>query len=437
MAFHPKMEPNMQRSTHLLLMLLLGLPAPLLAETLEDAWAAARTSHRQIAAATAMRDSAGFELDQAKSARLPQLGVSSAYTQLDSAPGFSLGGLTTGPIFDDDRFLSAGARVNLPIYAGGAINSGIEAAELGARAADGQLATVVQDIHLGVAEHYIGVLRAESAVAVARSYVASLASHTEDTRNRFEFGDVPRNDYLAASVTLANAEQSLLQAENQLDYARAAYNRFLGRPLTTAVALDPGVSIDGLVPVNAGLQELISMALQNRQELVSMESQARAFEKQADRARAQARPQLALTGGYTYLDNQFLTDDQFWMAGVSFRWNLFDGGQARKQSASLEQKAIAIDHNRADLETMIALQVRKSRNDRSEAENRLTVADSTVEQAIENLRVVRERYEAGSSTNAEVLDAEALREQALSNRDTARFEVALAKFRLARAVGML
>jgi len=50
---------------------------------------------------------------------------------------------------------------------------------------------------------------------------------------------------------------------------------------------------------------------------------------------------------------------------------------------------------------------------------------------------VRNRYAAGASTNVEVLDAEALREQSLSNRDDARFEFVLAKLRLARAVGNL
>ena len=419
------------------MLLLVLLAAQSQAETLDDAWDTALASHRQIAAAVAMRDAAGYELEQATSARMPQLGISSAVTQLDTAPGFSLDGLTTGPIFQDDRVISAAANVNLPLYAGGAITSGIEAAEFGAKAAEGQLATIIQDIRLGVADRYINVLRAESAVVVAQSYVVSLTSHTEDTKNRFEFGDVPKNDYLAAAVTLADAKQALLQAENNLDHARAAYNRFLGRPLATTVALDPGIEIDGLLPANVGLQELVVMALQNRRELTALDSQARAYEKQADKARAQSRPQLALTGGYVYLDNQFLTDDQFWMAGVSFQWNLFDGGQARKQSAALTQRSIAVDHNRADLESMIELQVRKSRNDQAAAESRLIVAESTVEQAIENLRVVRERYEAGSGTNVEVLDAEAMREQSLRNRDNARFEVALAKLRLARAAGVL
>jgi len=427
----------MKLLTQLLLITLPGLAASASAETLEEAWATAANSHRQIAAATANRDAASYELEQAKSARLPQVGVSSAYTSFDTAPGFSFGNITTGPVFDGDDFVTAGAQVNLPVYSGGAITAGIEAAEFGADAAAGQLATVIQNIRLGVAEHYVAVLRAESAVTVAQSHVASLQTHTADTKNRFEVGDVPQNDFLAASVTLADAEQRLLQAENTLDYARAAYNRFLGRALTAPVSIDPEIGVGELVPKASGVGELISMALANRRELDTLVSQSEALKSQADRARAAARPQLSLTGGYVYLENRFLTEDQFWMAGVAFRWNLFDGGQARKQSASFEQKAIAINHNRADLESQVALQVRRAWNDRIEAESRLAVADSTVEQAIENLRVVSERYEAGASRNAEVLDAASLREQALSNRDNARYELVLAGLRLARSVGVL
>jgi outer membrane protein TolC len=428
----------MKHLTRILPLLLVALSTQSTAETLDDAWNAALSSHHQIAAADALRLAAGYELEQAKSARYPQLGLTGGYTQLDSAPGFSFGGgLTTGPLFDGDDFANAGAQVSLPLYVGGAINAGIEAAEFGTKAADGQFATVIQDIKLGVAEQYMSVLRAESAVAVAQSYVASLTTHTADTRNRFEAGAVPKNDYLAASVTLANGKQELLQAKNALDYAGAAYNRLLGRPLSSPVSLDPELTIDGLLAGNGGLEDLILMAQQNRHELAALESQASAMQRKADSVRAQSRPQLALTGGYTYLENTFLTDDQFWMAGVSFKWNLFDGGQSRKHSASLQQKAIAIDHNRADLETIIALQVRKAWNDRIEADNRIIVAESAVALVDENLRVVRNRYQAGASTNVEVLDAEALREQSLSNRDDARFEVALAKLRLARAVGSL
>ncbi|NIA27042.1 MAG: TolC family protein, partial [Desulfobulbaceae bacterium] len=294
----------MTRPFTLLAIAALILPAQALAETLSDAWDTALTSHRQIAAAAAQRDAADYDLERARSARMPQLGISTEYVWLDSAPGFSLGGNITPPIFDGDDFVRAGAQLKIPVYAGGGISSGIAAAEFGAGAAADQLHAVVQGTKLGVAEHYVVVLRAESAVDVAKSIVASLTTHTNDTKNRLEFGAVPQNDYLAASVTLANARQRLLQAENALDYSHAAYNRFIGRPLETPVALDPSLNIDNLIPVAQRVQDLIALAQTQRPELSAMAMQAKALRKQSDAARANSRPQVSLTGGYMYLENE-------------------------------------------------------------------------------------------------------------------------------------
>ena len=266
---------------------------------------------------------------------------------------------------------------------------------------------------LGTGEHYIRVLRAESGLEVAESNVRTLQAHTELAQRQYEFGSVPKNDFLAASVALADAEQRRLQAENALDYSRAAYNRYLNRPLDQPVSLDPDLDIDNLVPAANSLRE------------------------NSTAVRARSRPQLALTGGYMYMENAFLDAEEFWMAGVSFRWNLFNAGRNRDRAAALEREALAVSHTRSDLLSSISLQVRRAWNDRQEAEARTHVAESAVNQAIENLRVVQNRYEAGSSANIEVLDAETLRQQALNNRDNARYELALAKLRLARAVGVL
>lgn len=428
----------MHRTPVLLTLCLLALPLAVRGETLAEAWATALGAHQGIAAAEAELDAAGYDLESARTARLPKVGLSTDYLRLDAAPAFAFGdGLTTPPVFDGDDFVRAGAMVGLPLYAGGGIRAGVAAAESGEAAAAARLAGVVQDVKLAVAERFVAVLRAESAVDVAESIVASLATHTENTKNRFEFGAVPQNDYLAASVTLANARQRLTTAGNGLDYARADYNRVLGRPLSAAVALDPALDIDGLVPAGHGLTQLIEIARENRPRLAALERQALALSSRSDAARAAGRPRLALTGGYMFLENEFLDDDAFWMAGLSLSWNLFDAGESRKRAAALDSRASALRHSRADMESSVALEVRRAWNDRLEAESRLDVAARAVEQASENLRVVRNRYDAGASTNVEVLDAEALREQALSNRDDARYEVALAKLRLARATGML
>ena len=425
-------------NSYLVLTAMSFLSASAGAENLQQAWSDAVSSHKQLAAADARREAAGLNLDSAQAERWPQLGVTSSFTQLDQAPRFDFGGGTTSqPLFDNDNFLQAGVQVSLPLYAGGAISAGVDAAEYAAEASNERYETVLQDIRLGTGEHYVQVLRAESGLAVAESNVTTLEAHTELARQQYEFGSVPKNDYLAASVALADAEQRRLQALNELDFARAAYNRFLNRPLDQPVALDPELGIDDLVPAGASLDALIQTAAEQRDELAVLRAEANSLRENSTAVRAQSRPQFALTGGYMYLENAFLDAEEFWMAGVSFRWNLFNAGRNRDRAAALERQALAVSHTRSDLESSITLQVRRAWNDRREAEARTRVADAAVDQAIENLRVVQNRYEAGSSANIEVLDAETLRQQALNNRDNARYELALAKLRLARAIGAL
>ena len=417
---------------------ILILPAAAGAESLQQAWSDAVASHKQLAAADARREAAGLNLESAQAERWPQLGVTSSFTQLDQAPRFDFGGGTTSqPLFDNDNFLQAGVQLSLPLYAGGAISAGVDAAEYAAEASQQQYEAVLQDIRLGTGEHYIQVLRAESGLAVAESNVTTLTAHTELARQQYEFGSVPKNDFLAASVALADAEQRRLQAENELDFARAAYNRYLNRPLDQAVALDPELGIDDLVPAGESLESLILSATEQRDELAVLEAEANSLRENSTAIRAQSRPQFALTGGYMYLENAFLDAEEFWMAGVSFRWNLFNAGRNRDRAAALERQALAVSHTRSDMASSIALQVRRAWNDRQEAEARTRVAEAAVDQAIENLRVVQNRYEAGSSANIEVLDAETLRQQALNNRDNSRYALALAKLRLARAIGAL
>ena len=168
---------------HLALAAALIFPGSAGAENLNEAWSDAIATHYQLAAAAARREAADLNLEGAQAERWPQLDVSSAFTQLDEAPRFDFGGGSTSQqIFDNDNFVQAGVQVSMPLYAGGAISAGVEAAEYAAEASSEQYEAVLQDIKLGTGQHYIGALRAESGLAVAESNVKTLQAHAELAR---------------------------------------------------------------------------------------------------------------------------------------------------------------------------------------------------------------------------------------------------------------
>lgn len=420
---------------------LLAATAAVHAETLEEAWGRALGHDAALAAATAESEAAAAGERAARGARLPQLEAGASYTRLSEAPSLEIdmpGGsvFRSPPIFEHDTAVLGSASLRLPLYTGGRIASGIEAARQSARAAREQEDSARSTLKLGVAQSYVDVLRSRRALAAAESSVASLKSHVADVQTMVENEAVARADLLAARVALADAEQGRVRAANAVALAEAAYNRLLGEPLDRKPELDerlPGQAALAARPV----EELAATALERRSELVGLDAHARAL---AARARAESGsllPQLALTAGYSRIGNQILDREQLTMVGAGFTWNLFDGGQARHRAVSLRAASRAARYRVEDLRSLVELEVREAWLAVAEARARVAASREAAAQGEENLRMARELYGAGLGTNTQVLEAVALQIAAANNRDDAQLDESLAQLRLAHAVGEL
>lgn len=385
-------------------------------------------------------EAASAGLESARAGRLPVLAATSTLTRWNHVPAFDFGAAGVParlPLFNGQSMLMSEARATLPLYAGGSIRNGIEAATAALDTRRHENDALAQDVKLAVAESYVAVLRAVSALEVSEANAASLTAHAEDVEDMYRNGQVPRNDYLAAAVSLADAQQNRLQAQNGLDVTHSAYNRRLGRYMSDSVTLEPRFpALDPAVSSN-DLDSLIALAVANRNEVGALQAAGRALQARAESVRGTIRPQLFVSGGYTFLENDFLNREDFWTLGLSVSWSFFDGGRTRSAAAAISHEATALLREQADLETMIALEVRQAWLDVQETRERLVVTESAVAQAEENVRIARDRYINGEGTNTEVLDAHALYSRSRANRDSARYDAALAGLHLARAVAAL
>jgi outer membrane protein TolC len=409
------------------------------AETLTDAWALALQQDHSLAAARHQAEAAGFEAQAARAQRWPTVAVGGSYTQLDDSPAFDFAftglPLTPPELFEDDKYVMGSASLTLPLFTSGRISSSIAAAEARERGVGAQVTAATADVKLAVADSYVEVLRARKAHGVATSNVQTLEALTRDTTSMFERELVPKNELLAVQVALADARQNELRAANAAAVAAAAYNRRLGTPLDRPVELSETLAVP--VELAQDLPALVEQAKSRRTELAAFDAQAEAYGQLARTERSRVLPQVALSGGYQYLENQFLDDETIGMAGIGVQWALFDGGQSRKRAAALDRNRRATEQQRADASSQIELQVRQAYLGIQESRQRVIVTAQAAEQADENLRIARERYTAGLGTQTQLLQAESLRVQALRNRDDASLDAGLAQLRLARAVGAL
>jgi outer membrane protein TolC len=420
-------------------LVLSGAAAVASAETLTDAWALALQQDHSLAAARHQAEAAGFEAQAARAQRWPTVAVGGSYTQLDDSPAFDFAftglPLTPPELFEDDKYVMGSASLTIPLFTSGRISSSIAAAEARERGVGAQVTAATADVKLAVADSYVEVLRARKAHGVASSNVQTLEALTRDTSSMFERELVPKNELLAVQVALADARQNELRAANAAEVAAAAYNRRLGTPLDRPVELSETLAVP--VELSQDLPALVEQAKSRRTELTAFDAQAEAYGQLARTERSRVLPQVALSGGYQYLENQFLDDETVGMAGIGVQWALFDGGQSRKRAAALDRNRRATEQQRADAASQIELQVRQAYLGIQESRQRVIVTAQAAEQADENLRIARERYTAGLGTQTQLLQAETLRVQALRNRDDATLDAGLAELRLARAVGAL
>lgn len=414
-------------------------PGRAVAETLEQAWQLALEHDDGLAAAAADLEGARSSERAARAARWPSLAANAGYTRFSSAPQFDFAGsgfALRAPIFSGDDYVSGGAQIKLPLYTGGRISAGIGAAHHQTLGASDAERVARAALRLDVAQSYIDVLRAKRLLQTAESRVASLTAHVADVERLVNRELVARSDLLAGRVALANAEQQRVRADNGVALAYAAYNRRLGEALDRTPQLEDSVPVDAALPEEP-LDVLIKRALEARGELGALSARADALALQSAAERADLLPQLAISGGYTYLENQILDRKDFASVAIGMTWNLFDGGQARNRSAALRNAGLAARHRVDDLRKQIELEVRQAWLGVREARGRVAASREAVAQADENVRITRELYGTGLGTNTQVLDAVALQVEAANNHDNATLDESLAVLTLARAVEAL
>ncbi|NLG74759.1 MAG: TolC family protein [Xanthomonadaceae bacterium] len=431
----------MIRTIGFTLLLAAAYMAPAQGEDLAQAWSLALENDRSLAAARLEAEAARLDATAARGMRYPALTTSGSVMQLADAPAFDFSAagipIQMPRVFDHDNTVIGNVSVTLPLYTGGRISSSIDAADENRRAREAMEAQAIQQTKLEVAEAYVNVLRAQRALDVADSNVASLEAYVGEVQSMFDREIVPRNDLLAAQVALADARQNRLRASNALNLAKASYNRRLGEPLARDVTLEPALPAIALDLERLSIEQLIARALDNRKELDALQAQANATGHLANVERARLRPQLALNGGYSYLENEVFDRESFASASLTVSWPLFDGGATRNRTAALRRTQRALEERRADLETLIALETRKAWLDLEEARSRASVTAEAVAQSEENLRLTRRQYQAGLVIITRVLEAESLRVVSRTNRDNALLDADLAAYRLARVVGEL
>jgi outer membrane protein TolC len=404
--------------------------------TIQDAVArATETSHR-LAEAAAREAGAQATVRVREAADKPTLNASGGYTRTNHVEEFGVAqpGGAIRVIYPDipDNVFSRLA-LQWPIYTGGRTDALQRAAEAEARAAAADVQAARADLRLEVIRAYWALATATESVRVLTEAVERADAHVRDVRSRFDNGLVPPNEVSSAESQRSRQQLQQIEARNLRSSVLEELRRLTGitEEIEAVEPLEPagiaGAAGDLTPAVRAERQALVDRIL-------AADERRRAVE-------AGRRPTVAVTGAVDYANPNpriFPRRDDWresWEVGVTANWSLWDGGRVAAETAEAAAAASATRARLAELDSLIALDIRQRVLDADSARASLVASVDGVRSAAEARRVVAERFNVGVATSTEVLDAEVALLQAELDRTRALASIRLADARLDRALG--
>lgn len=376
----------------------------------------------------------------------PALGqlVSQFSGQLEQAAGAlnSVGQSLVDAFRTDTRNLTVGAvMLTQPIYMGGKIVAYNKITKYAEEIARNQHDLALQDVIVEVDQAYWQIVSLQSKKKLAESYLELVKKLDSDVQKMIDEGVATKADGLSVKVKVNEAEVTMIQVNNGLFLSKMLLCQICGLDLNSDIALADEDADSFKLPGQADSAD-VNIAFNNRPELKSLDLLTKISNEKAKVARAEFLPTVALTGGYLATSpsvfNSF--EKKFkgtWSVGVLVKIPLLTFGERNYKYKSAKADAIIAQLQMDEVREKVELQVNQCSQKLREANERLSVASRSKEQADENLRYATLGMKEGVIPVSNVLAAQTAWLSAHSTCVSAQIDVMLADVYLRKSLGTL
>ena len=216
-----------------------------------------------------------------------------------------------------------------PLYAGGAITSGLRAAKLGQELARQQVFIQKQDYLFNLISTYYDYSESVERLRQALINRDFLKNYSQIARQYASIGRTKSIDRLQADANLASSESAVLENESIAESARNRLLQVVGEEEYSSEDLKifTELSIQPIEPIT--LDEALKKAAENNPELRGAEIALRQQEYVNDLNLVDDMPRLSLDGSYGYItqtrDEWFRDDRNNYSIGVNLVIPIFSG----------------------------------------------------------------------------------------------------------------
>jgi outer membrane protein TolC len=417
-------------------------------------------------------------LYSAYSGMLPQLSASLARagSRTDGRTGSQLFGSVVTPSSTSDiesYSTTPGLNGTWPLLDLSSI-SGVMAARNGVNAARFRQQSTRQVVAFNTRQQFYTVVQAIRLADVASSALKLSRDDERRVRALFEVGSVSRSDLLKAQVATAQSKLDSLNAAQTVVNQRIALAELLGIPEAEMGDVDTTLAVQTTDVDEAALRREAAAA---RPDLRAADAQWHAARQSLRAANLARLPFLSVSGGVNFDSKSSFTQkthgtepvfapgpdsvitvpgpvvksvigsvtdpvvsgrgssDRVWSGQVALTWNIFSGMATESRIATAQADLARAADARNVLWRNLDAEVHQAVLQYRQAVQQDAVAKEGVASAEENLKLTQQKYNVGSATILDLIDAQVQLQRAESNSVSALASIRVAEAQLNRVRG--
>jgi outer membrane protein TolC len=419
--------------------------------TLEQAVDLALAQSLRVRAASADSRTMESMRREAQAPFWPQLSANGYLVEQRMAPNvYTSAGATMArnyQVFNADQSRDANVTLMYPIFSGGRDYYGYQAAARRAEAGRHMLRATELEVAMQARLDYLNVLRERENLQVTTDLMRDVEERLRTTRQAFDAGRVPRFYVLRDETELANVRQMHAMAQSRAEQALVALKTTLGVDLASALDLTNRLDYR---PVAVSIEDGIRQATDRQPEIQAALKQREAAAAEVRAAYGNYFPQVSLSYMYDWgwMRNRAWESQaeglrmrgegaEGYSVGVVVTLPIFDGFMRENALRTAKSKLDRAVQAEGLARQQIAKDVTQAALMLAAAEKSVEASQKGLEQADEDVRVIRERFASGRGIQLEVLDAQVAQTRARFNAVNALAEYHGAYAMWLRAIGRL
>jgi outer membrane protein TolC len=407
--------------------------------TLDEAIHLAWAKSNEVSSANTKVNTKKLELQAVKNSRYPDLKISGQYQRLTNA-SINLkinrnNSATAQPLPVVDQLMIGQVNASLPLFAGFKIQNTIKASDNMYQAETAAAMQTKEEVAMMVVNYYASLYKAQKTVELLKENQKSAQQRVDDFIQLEKNGIIPRNDLLKSQLQLSKVQLSLDRANSDLNTVNFELVSLLKMDTKTKLEIKESDFADFQVS-NVPTDD--ALALENRKDLESVRLQEKASLASIQIAKSGYYPSISIIGGYTSLDlKNVITVQNAMNIGVGVSYDLSGILKNGTNVKIAESKALEVQNSEMMLTDYIKIQVQKAIEDYDLALKQNLVYNQAVEQAAENYRIIKDKYDNGLSDTNDLLEADVEQLGSNINKTLARANVIQKYYELLSVSGQL